>query len=162
MFGGDYNDQMNFWKRDGELFKEFRDLCNEISVSTKYKPFKMFGLSLFWAVFKLNVDVDLYKENYRYMVGVVIRDDRGAIIIVAALSFYGLVSVDIDEAKAILKELLIVEDLGLFPLCVESDALGIVGLCNEVSNCYGEVDNIVSDVISLEAKCTFISILHIP
>ncbi|KAK3184746.1 hypothetical protein Dsin_032032 [Dipteronia sinensis] len=52
------------------------------------------------------------------------------------------------------------EELGIFPLCVESDALGIVRLCNGVVSLCNDIDNIISDVFVLKANCTDVSIVH--
>ncbi|KAK0575086.1 hypothetical protein LWI29_033777 [Acer saccharum] len=96
--------------------------------------------------------------------GVVIRDDRGGVVVVvvAALSFVGKVFVYIVEAKAILESLLLTNNLGLFLASVESDALVVVGLCNRKSSLFGDIDNIICDVLSLKSKCLDISIVHVP
>ncbi|KAK1586800.1 hypothetical protein Q3G72_006262 [Acer saccharum] len=94
--------------------------------------------------FKLNVDAALDSDIGRYGAGLIIRDDRGLIIVADALSFNGNVPVDIAEAKAVLEGLLMAVDLGLFPLCIESDAQGVVGLCTEVNISNGDIDNIIT------------------
>ncbi|KAK2652231.1 hypothetical protein Ddye_012087 [Dipteronia dyeriana] len=112
--------------------------------------------------FKLNVDATLDFDNCRYGAGVVIRDDRGTVVVAATLSFVGTVSIDIDEAKTILEGLLLANNFGLFQVSVESDALEVVGLCNRKSNSFGDIDNIICDLLSLKAKCINISIVNVP
>ncbi|KAK2652516.1 hypothetical protein Ddye_012372 [Dipteronia dyeriana] len=89
-------------------------------------------------------------------------DEKGTLVLVVALSWFGRVSVEVTEAKAILEGLLFEKDLGLFPLCVESDALGIVGLYNRTCTSLSDVNNVIVDILALNLKCTYISFIHIP
>ncbi|KAK0599430.1 hypothetical protein LWI29_005192 [Acer saccharum] len=162
LFGGDCVEQGNFWDRVGKLAEEFRR--DGIGVSVP----KVCGSgSLGWILpnsgdFKLNIDAALDYDNCRYGAGMVIRDDRGIVVVAAALSFFGKVSMDITEAKAILEGLLLTNNLGLFPMSVKSDALEVVGLCNRKSSSYGDIDNIICDILSLKFKCIDTSIVHVP
>ncbi|KAK1580992.1 hypothetical protein Q3G72_002069 [Acer saccharum] len=103
LFGGDCVEQGNFWDRVGKLAKEFRR--DGIGVSVP----KVCGSgSLGWILpnsgdFKLNIDAALDYDNCRYGAGMVIRDDKGIVVVAVALSFFGKVSMDITEAKAILE-----------------------------------------------------------
>ncbi|KAK3218314.1 hypothetical protein Dsin_012284 [Dipteronia sinensis] len=114
--------------------------------------------------FKLNVDAAVITGGGRYGVGIVFRDDHGVVVEAAALSFIGTVSVEVAKAKAkaILEVLLFAEDMGLFPLMVESDALGVIKLCKEEFVSVGEIDNIISDIVSLKRNCNIVSFGYIP
>ncbi|KAK0604359.1 hypothetical protein LWI29_014843 [Acer saccharum] len=104
--------------------------------------------------FKLNVDAALNGDKGRYGAGMVIRNDKGKVVITAALSYKGKVPVDIAMAVAVLEGIFMAEKFGLFPLCIEPNALGIVRLCNGViSLCY-DINNIICDVVALKGKCT--------
>ncbi|KAK0593112.1 hypothetical protein LWI29_031181 [Acer saccharum] len=81
------------------------------------------GLCQLLGAFKLNVDAALNGDKGRYGAGTVIRNDKGKVVITTALSFKGKVLVDIVEAEAILEGILMAEKFGIFPLCIELDAL---------------------------------------
>ncbi|KAK3218023.1 hypothetical protein Dsin_011993 [Dipteronia sinensis] len=124
-------------ERAGELLTEFRE-ADTLDIIGKEVVLRATAGKC-WAVppsgcFKLNVDAAMNLYGGRYEVGIVFRDDQGVVVEAAALSFNGVVSVDVAKANAVLKGLLLAEDAGLFPLIVESDALGMINLYKEV--CY--------------------------
>ncbi|KAK2638334.1 hypothetical protein Ddye_026129 [Dipteronia dyeriana] len=49
--------------------------------------------------FKLNVDAAMDIDGGRYGVGIIFRDDHGVVVEAVALSFCGVVSVEVTEAK---------------------------------------------------------------
>ncbi|KAK3231714.1 hypothetical protein Dsin_003595 [Dipteronia sinensis] len=109
-------------------------------------------------------DAALDSDVGRYGAGVVvIRDDRGLIIVAAALSFNGNVPVEIAEAKAVLEGFLMAEDLGIVSLCIECDGVCVMRDCNRlahslarfaVSNgCYCVWSVVSPEWLSLLAKC---------
>ncbi|KAK3224629.1 hypothetical protein Dsin_004491 [Dipteronia sinensis] len=79
--------------------------------------------------FKLHVDATFDVDKGKVGLGVVIRNNEGLIIVTAVLVFVGVISVDVAESKVVFEGLLLAIDLGL-SLIVESDALGVVKLCN--------------------------------
>ncbi|KAK3230053.1 hypothetical protein Dsin_001934 [Dipteronia sinensis] len=149
------------WFGRNNLLYEFRGSGKGSRVSKSCQPGAKVWTLLVSGSFKLNVDTTLDSDISRYGAGLVIRNDRGLIIVAAALSFNGNVPVDIAEAKAVLEGLLIAIDLVIFPLCIESDAYGVVGLCNEVNISNGDIDNVISEMVSLEVRYTDVSIVHI-
>ncbi|KAK3184918.1 hypothetical protein Dsin_032204 [Dipteronia sinensis] len=88
--------------------------------------------------FKLNVVAALNLDEGRYGVRIIFMDDQEVVVEAVAPSFNGVVSVDVAEVKAVLEGLLLVEDVGLFPLIVESDAIGMIisirRACNSVDH----------------------------
>ncbi|KAK3182755.1 hypothetical protein Dsin_030041 [Dipteronia sinensis] len=70
----------------------------------------------------------------------------------------GTVSIFLKRAYACGKGL--AGESGIFPLCVESDAMGIVRLCNGVVGLCNDIDNIISDVFVLKTNYTYVSIVH--
>ncbi|KAK0579618.1 hypothetical protein LWI29_028787 [Acer saccharum] len=57
-------------------------------------------------------------DKGRYGAGLVERNDKGEVVLVAALSFKRKASVDIAEAKTVLEGILLAEEFGLFPLAL--------------------------------------------
>ena len=55
--------------------------------------------------------------------------EHGIVVEAAAMVFQGVVSVEIVEAKTIFEGFAMAIRLGRLPLCIDSDALGVVNLC---------------------------------
>ncbi|KAK2655007.1 hypothetical protein Ddye_008059 [Dipteronia dyeriana] len=152
----------NCWVRVGEMLTMFE---NSGKVESSYKVDKV--MTKVWSLpsygcFKLNTDAVIDLEKDSFGVGIVIMEDKGALVLAAAFSWVWRVSVKVVEAKAILEGMLFTKDLGLFPLCVESYALGIVGLCNRTWTSLSDVNNVITDILALKSKCIDISFVHIP
>ncbi|KAL5843583.1 hypothetical protein ACOSQ4_009541 [Xanthoceras sorbifolium] len=84
-----------------------------------------------------------------YGAWLVVREDKGDILVVAFRIFAGSVSIEIAEARAILEGLHPAADRNFFPFYIESDALNVINLSKSVSFSFGEVDNLIFDIRSL-------------
>ncbi|TXG48608.1 hypothetical protein EZV62_024483 [Acer yangbiense] len=70
--------------------------------------------------------------------------------------------VEVAEAKSIFEGLLMAIDYGLLPIQIESDAMGVVNLCNGKTNSFGDVANIIADIQDLIGRYEGVSIVYIP
>ncbi|KAH7557421.1 hypothetical protein JRO89_XS11G0153300 [Xanthoceras sorbifolium] len=97
------------------------------------------------ASFKVNVDAAVDKGKNCIGIGIVIRDDIGAVILATSLVFYGCFDADIVEAKVVLEGLRLANDYGCFSLLVELDAFNVVNLC-QVLIFSMNIDNWIVDI----------------
>ncbi|KAK1571985.1 hypothetical protein Q3G72_025717 [Acer saccharum] len=108
----------------GEVVEEGLKSSGKVTcVSNENRHMVKVGLCQLLGAFKLNVDATLNGDKGRYKAGMVIRNDKGKIVITTTLSFKGKVSVGIVEAEAVLEGILMVEKFGIIPLCIELDVL---------------------------------------
>ncbi|KAK0608186.1 hypothetical protein LWI29_026932 [Acer saccharum] len=82
-------------------------------------------------------------RSSKYGAGIVFRHEHEILVEAVAMVFQGVVSVEMVEAKAIFEGFAMAVRLGRLPLCIESDALGVVNLCNKIGSSNGDIDNII-------------------
>ncbi|KAK0592230.1 hypothetical protein LWI29_015523 [Acer saccharum] len=98
----------------------------------------------------------------KYGVGIVFIHEHGIVVEATVMVFQGVVSVEIVEAKTIFEGFAMAVRLGRLPLCIESDALGVVNLCNKVGSSNGDRNNIIHDIVLLLHSFCDVKLVHIP
>ncbi|KAL5792216.1 hypothetical protein ACOSP7_000810 [Xanthoceras sorbifolium] len=110
---------------------------------------------------KINSDVAVDVRGRRLGFGVVFRDFAGKVLVSYTSLLLGLFSSDIGEALAILYGLRLAVDLGLFSVCVESDAASIVKQLSSRDSPCSDIGLILDDILSLAVNLSSISFLSV-
>ncbi|KAL5811377.1 hypothetical protein ACOSQ3_028113 [Xanthoceras sorbifolium] len=98
---------------------------------------------------KLNVDASLKAEASLVGLGDVIRDHEGLFMAGLSRKLYGLVSVEVAEALAILNGIHLAIESGFNHLLVESDALNVINYIKSRSPPLSEVGLVIADIFSI-------------
>ncbi|KAL5783050.1 hypothetical protein ACOSP7_008079 [Xanthoceras sorbifolium] len=85
-------------------------------------------------------------SDKRFGLGMIVRNSRGKPCLAAAISSYGVMDVEIAEAKALVEGIKLVSAFGLHLLVIESDASNVVSLCNNFLFSRGEIGSVVQDI----------------
>ncbi|KAL5763002.1 hypothetical protein ACOSP7_019266 [Xanthoceras sorbifolium] len=93
--------------------------------------------------------------------GVVTRNWHADLVLAAGISVSNVLNVAEAEAKAILEGARLAVARGLVTLCIESDALNVVKLCNGISSTKCSLDNIIHDIHVICKSFDIVSISHI-
>lgn len=96
--------------------------------------------------FKVNVDAAVGVEQQRAGLGIVIRNSGGKFIAAAMKPSKFIGKIDFAEAEAIRLGLEIAENVGCFPLIVESDAQEVVDLVNFKKSSRAEIFWVASEM----------------
>ncbi|KAL5856861.1 hypothetical protein ACOSQ3_004319 [Xanthoceras sorbifolium] len=92
--------------------------------------------------------------------GLIFRDDSGFSVCAKSQVCCGFVSVEVAEARAVLKGVSLAVELDFFPLFIEFDSLSVVQLCKGDWISRGDVGHVIFDILSLlngrAAICSFV------
>ncbi|KAK2641436.1 hypothetical protein Ddye_023199 [Dipteronia dyeriana] len=96
-------------------------------------------------MYKINTNASIQAQSNCMGVGIVIRDRSGWVMGSSAQRIQACFTPQIAEAIAILRGIEFARDMGLLPVVVESDALGVVKHIIDGNNCTDDIVN-TSDV----------------
>ncbi|KAL5814353.1 hypothetical protein ACOSQ4_024994 [Xanthoceras sorbifolium] len=94
----------------------------------------------------MNVDAAFNCSSGKVGIGIVVRNSAGLLVCAAGLSSCLATSTAIAKAKAILMGAQFAVKKGLSPVCIVSDALKVVNMCNDSSPSRCDLSNIIHDI----------------
>ena len=111
--------------------------------------------------YKLNVDACFF-SNSTCASGVVLRNEKGEAVAGADDLLDNLLDAPTTEARALLKGLQLIEDLGCRPVVVESDSLQIVEAFNGVIDIWSSYAAILIDCFHTARRIGQVKVQHCP
>ena len=110
--------------------------------------------------FKVNVDAAVRVEQQGTGLGIVIRNSGGKVIAAAMKPTKFIGKVDFPEAEAIRFGLETAENVGCFPLIVESDSQKIVDLVNPKKSSRAEIFCVASEIQDRMKRLNQVKVQH--
>ena len=112
--------------------------------------------------FKVNVDAAVKMEQQRTGLGIVIRNSEGKVMAAAMRPTKFLSKVDAAEAEAAKFGLEIAENVGCFPLIIESDSKEVVELISIKKSTRTEIFWVISEIQDRMKRLKKVKIQHTP